>query len=993
MQRSQSTTPLRRLAAVLVGVNALAAAQVTAQIHYVDDDAPPFGNGVSWDTAFRDIQDALDAARNEGRPWAEIHIAQGTYTPDRGSLDRTRSFVLTSAVSLIGGFAGFGAPNPHLFDPVRFVSILSGDLRRNDSPNFGNRSDNSYHVVDHSRSNGANRIEGLTIRGGNANGPPGLDDRAGALISRSSISTTIRLSRCTITDNLATAGAAVAVANGTLRLADCSVVSNRTLTSTAAGISTSGVLDVERTRFAANRSAPGSSVGAAINASGYTTISDSLFDANGAASPVVSIVGEASILRSTLVNNAVGPQGTVRVAAAPYLFVDGCIIRNAAPGDPEIITSAVGTLNVSASDIAGGESSVQAPGATISWDPANIDLEPLFTSPAGPDMDPATWQDNDYSLTAPSPCIDVGSADAIWFPGAATDLLGNPRVVGSRGDCRRRADMGAIEHQSSAPPPAITVFVRADAPPGGDGASWARALPTLTQALTIPGVREIRLAHGVYTPAPTDRRNAFEIQCEVTLLGSFAGAGPTPDARDPLATPTILSGDLLANDDGSPESLADNSYNILRLYSANAVIDGVIIEAGHGPDPLNGGGGSGLLIAGGSVTLSHCTIRDCTVDGGLGASGAVYSYNSNLTIDSCEFLRNRMSGPSYAAAGALFTSEGSLSVSNTTFADNSAHCNTTWAYGGAVVCNSQAARFVNCSFIGNSVSVDDGVAIAGAAFVQTPNLLVVNCGFLNNQAVAGGKAGHAENGAAQLAGDQTLITGCVFAGNTARGASARAGALTVGWTSPRITNTTITANEAISSIPGGSTVGGVYSFASSTTRFENTILWANTDSSGQSLGAQLQSEFGTLSARNCCIQNWSNSIPGVGSFDADPLFRSLDDLRLSQASPCIGAGNANIRPFDDADLDHDNDFTEPLPLDAANLPRVVGVGMDIGAYETQLPNCPADYNADKVLNTNDYFAFLTDFFAGNPRADFNADMSVDVQDFFEFLAAFLRGCH
>jgi hypothetical protein len=56
------------------------------------------------------------------------------------------------------------------------------------------------------------------------------------------------------------------------------------------------------------------------------------------------------------------------------------------------------------------------------------------------------------------------------------------------------------------------------------------------------------------------------------------------------------------------------------------------------------------------------------------------------------------------------------------------------------------------------------------------------------------------------------------------------------------------------------------------------------------------------------------------------------------------------------------------------------------------PECRADFNNDDAVNSQDFFDFLTAFFATDPSADFNNDTLVNSQDFFDFLTAFFEGC-
>jgi len=74
----------------------------------------------------------------------------------------------------------------------------------------------------------------------------------------------------------------------------------------------------------------------------------------------------------------------------------------------------------------------------------NISLEPMFADPDGPDDDPDTYEDNDYRLLPDSPCIDAGYNGPYYLP--RFDLDGNLRVA--FGGKSLTVDMGAYEYSS-----------------------------------------------------------------------------------------------------------------------------------------------------------------------------------------------------------------------------------------------------------------------------------------------------------------------------------------------------------------------------------------------------------------------------------------------------------------------------------------------------------------------------------------------------------------
>jgi hypothetical protein len=70
-----------------------------------------------------------------------------------------------------------------------------------------------------------------------------------------------------------------------------------------------------------------------------------------------------------------------------------------------------------------------------------------------------------------------------------------------------------------------------------------------------------------------------------------------------------------------------------------------------------------------------------------------------------------------------------------------------------------------------------------------------------------------------------------------------------------------------------------------------------------------------------------------------------------------------------------------------------GAVMAVDAASILVPGaaaCPADFNGDGTVTSQDFFDFLQAFFASN--ADFNRDGVTNSQDFFDFLAAFFEIC-
>ena len=156
-------------------------------------------DGLTWGTAFADVQPALDRAPCG----CEVWVAAGTYLPTM-SLDapgappdpRDLSFVLWPGAHVLGGFAG--AETDAAARAPGHETILSGDLGV-----AGSTDDNAYHVV--VGADGAT-LDGLTIRGGEANEiGPAQGAGAGLLV----IAAAMTLRDVIVSDNDADVGAGI----------------------------------------------------------------------------------------------------------------------------------------------------------------------------------------------------------------------------------------------------------------------------------------------------------------------------------------------------------------------------------------------------------------------------------------------------------------------------------------------------------------------------------------------------------------------------------------------------------------------------------------------------------------------------------------------------------------------------------------------------------------------------------------------------------------
>jgi hypothetical protein len=202
------------------------------------------------------------------------------------------------------------------------------------------------------------------------------------------------------------------------------------------------------------------------------------FDENAAGTDGGGMLNQGSeptVINSTFIGNSANSGGGVHNECCISPTVVNCtftgnmghaITNNGASSSPMVVNCILwanspdaisgGTPAVSYSNVQGG-----FPGI------GNIDADPLFVDPDGPDDNPNAWADNDYRLSAGSPAIDAADNSAVPIDSedldndgdvlepVPYDLDGNPRFVDDT--CKADAgnppgdtpgvDMGAYEFQ------------------------------------------------------------------------------------------------------------------------------------------------------------------------------------------------------------------------------------------------------------------------------------------------------------------------------------------------------------------------------------------------------------------------------------------------------------------------------------------------------------------------------------------------------------------
>jgi hypothetical protein len=370
---------------------------------YVYKYAPAGGDGTSWATAFRTIEDAVDAASNI---WIEctapdaILIKQGTYTP-------AATIATAKALQIYGGYpSSIANPTTSDRDPAAYPTTLSGGSARRCLEL------STYCVID-----------GLIFAHGRTTGMG-----AGIYIHSTPVdcgflgilNTTIR--NCRFTDNIADLdGGAIYDYMADAEIRNCTFDNNSAHVGGAIKVWESSPT-IERCVFNNNTATAESGwEGGAICEDYYCygTITNCLFYLNTTAGNGGALgfhIAHPTITNCTFAANTAGGFGGAYYGNTSAPTFRNCIFWDDTP--TELYNFTASTATVSYSDVEGGYT-----GAT------NINLLPQFMG------------GTNYRLQSTSPCVDAGTNTGA--PTNDLDSLSRP----TDGDCNGAAvtDMGAYE--------------------------------------------------------------------------------------------------------------------------------------------------------------------------------------------------------------------------------------------------------------------------------------------------------------------------------------------------------------------------------------------------------------------------------------------------------------------------------------------------------------------------------------------------------------------
>jgi predicted outer membrane repeat protein len=728
-------------------------------------------DGLSWQTAYPDLQTAVDVAADSGG--GEVWVAAGVYTALTDTI-----LNMKAGVAIYGGFSGSETErdqqdwesNPTTIDGENQRKCVKGGdnavidgfiLTRSSglcmynnnvtlavlncifTDNINDRAMYNYYaaptVVNCVFSNNtmgavysilgtATFSECLFVDNTHFERGAAIHSNGGAMMLTDSLfarntapydsgaifnnRTNSHIVNCTFEDNSAMYGGAIQ-SSGDVTLFNCVFSHNMASHSGGAVRNVDGQLQITNCSFRENGAYGEPGIGGAVYHEGeLTSLTNCILLGNWANTEGGGVYGYASVshlTNCTLSGNSAGNRGGALYGMYTSPVVTNCILwGNTAAFDPELGAES----SVTFSCVAGGYSGM-----------GNISEDPMFVGA------PYSVQ-----LQAGSPCIDTGLAEA----GPATDILGRIRPEGSG------VDMGAYEG-SVALEDIVTLTL--DVNPVGGGI-------TLPQEIAFYALGEtaalyarssyLRFSHWSGDASGTEPATTLVMDANKSVTAVFeenvrrVSVGSTASEPDGLswamAYPDLQSAVDAAAEDGGGE--------VWAAFGTYTALTGTVLNMRAGVTLYGGFAGTETLrdqrdrVANATI-IDGQNLRQCvmaadnagidgfTVRRGIAQfGGGIFMEYASPVISNCILQYNTAFGDN-AQGGGMYSKYANPEIFNCVFIGNTAN-----KEGGGIFNLGGAPILTNCAFTNNRASVSGG-ALHNAAFSRPS---VTNCILWNNMA-------------------------------------------------------------------------------------------------------------------------------------------------------------------------------------------------------------------------------------------------------------------
>jgi hypothetical protein len=452
-------------------------------IKYVDaSKANDTGNGLSWATAKKNLQAAIDLCVSGDQIW----VKAGTYKPtsayDLTNTSRYYHFRMVNGVKMYGGFAGTET------DTIQRVNyglgeinqtILSGDLSGDDnnavSPWTG-VSENCYHIFYHPSGLGLtsiSKLDGFIIKAGNADGADAVTYSGAAMYNNDNSPS---ISYCTFIYNSSNSrgGAVYQVNNSIGSFSYCNFTSNKTVTTDggAVNVNSVGSTTIDNCIFDGNKALASGMDGGAIyhSGNGLLTITNSVFKNNvayeGGALRLRSVAslkncliyennatsnggggirigGTVTLTNVTVANNSAtlgNGGGILLTTGGSVQLVNSIIWGNTAPLGNQIYFGSSVASAVNRTCFANETNDIA--GTNIPTPTSSINSNPVFVNPLS----------YDFRIYGSSGCVDTGEST---LNSLTTDIRGTGfgrKLLKTDATQAGPIDMGAYEYKNGFDP-------------------------------------------------------------------------------------------------------------------------------------------------------------------------------------------------------------------------------------------------------------------------------------------------------------------------------------------------------------------------------------------------------------------------------------------------------------------------------------------------------------------------------------------------------------